>query len=177
MATPSIPVFLDALRDSQLLEPEQVEETARDLAAGCDDATVLAPMLVKRGWITEYQADRLLHGRPQDLTLGAYRLLELLGAGGMGQVFKARHLRLNRLVALKIIRPERLLQNPEAIRRFEREARSAAHLKHQNIVIIYDADKVNDVHFIAMEYVEGTDLARLVKEAGPLPVAQACHFV
>jgi len=177
MATPSIPVFLDALRDSQLLEPEQVEETARDLAAGCDDATVLAPMLVKRGWITEYQADRLLHGRPQDLTLGAYRLLELLGEGGMGQVFKARHLRLNRLVALKIIRPERLLQNPEAIRRFEREARSAAHLKHQNIVIIYDADKVNDVHFIAMEYVEGTDLARLVKEAGPLPVAQACHFV
>jgi serine/threonine-protein kinase len=177
MATPSILEFLTALRDNQLLEPEQVEETARDLVAGCDDATILAPLLVKRGWITEYQADRLLHGRPQDLTLGAYRLLELLGEGGMGQVFKARHLRLNRLVALKIIRPERLLQNPEAIRRFEREARSAAQLKHQNIVVIYDADKINDVHFIAMEFVEGTDLARLVKDAGPLPVAQACHFI
>src|SRR5713226_1724219 len=177
MTTPSIPAFLTVLRDSQLLEAGQLEETSRDLAAGCEDASTLAPLLVKRGWLTNYQADRLLKGRPQDLTMGPYRLLELLGEGGMGQVFKARHQRLNRLVALKVIRPERLLQNPEATRRFEREARSAAHLKHQNIVIIYDADKVNDVHFIAMEYVEGTDLARLVKEAGPLPVAQACHFV
>src|SRR5439155_22363615 len=94
-----------------------------------------------------------------------------------GQLFKARHKRLNRLAALKVIRPERLLQNPEAARRFEREARAAAHLHHPNIVIIYDADKVNDTHFIAMEYVEGTDLARLVKENGPLPLAQACNFI
>jgi serine/threonine-protein kinase len=109
--------------------------------------------------------------------MGPYRLLETLGEGGMGQVFKARHQRLNRLVALKVIRPERLLQNPEATRRFEREARSAAQLQHPNIVIIYDADKVNDTHFIAMEYVDGVDLARLVKENGPLPVAQACSFI
>ncbi len=177
MTTPSIPAFLTVLRDSQLLEPEQVEETVRDLAAGCEDASTLAPLLVQRGWLTEYQVDRLLHGRSQDLTLGSYRLLELVGEGGMGQVFKARHQRLNRLVALKIIRPERLLQNPEAIKRFEREARSAATLQHPNIVIIYDADKVNNVHFIAMEYVDGTDLAKLVKETGPLPVAQACNFI
>lgn len=177
MTTPSIPAFLSALRDSQLLEPEQLEETSRDLVAGCEDAGALAPLLVKRGWLTEYQADRLLHGRPQDLLLGPYRLLELLGEGGMGQVFKARHQRLNRLEALKIIRPERLLQNPEASRRFEREAKSAAHLHHQNIVMIFDADQVNGVHFIAMEYVDGIDLARLVKEIGPLPVAQACHFI
>jgi serine/threonine-protein kinase len=177
MTTPSIPAFLSTLRDSQLLEPEQLEETSRDLIAGCEDASTLAPLLVQRGWLTNYQADRLLHGRPQDLTLGPYRLLELLGEGGMGQVFKARHQRLNRLEALKIIRPERLLQNPEASRRFEREARSAAKLHHQNIVMIYDADQVNGVHFIAMEYVDGIDLARLVKEKGPLPVAQACHFI
>jgi len=177
MTTPSISSFLDVLRDSQLLEPEQVEETVRDLTPGCDDASTLAPLLVKRGWLTDYQVDRLLRGRPQDLTLGPYRLLELLGEGGMGQVFKARHQRLNRLVALKIIRPERLLQNPEAIRRFHREALSAAALSHQNIVIIYDADEVNKVHYIAMEYVDGIDLARLVKETGPLPVAQACYFI
>jgi serine/threonine-protein kinase len=177
MTTPSIPAFLTALRDSQLLEPGQLEETAKDMAGGCADASTLAPLLVKRGWLTSYQADRLLKGRPQDLTMGPYRLLELLGEGGMGQVFKARHQRLNRLVALKVIRPERLLQNPEAIRRFEREARAAASLQHQNIVIIYDADQVNDVHFIAMEYVEGTDLARLVKENGPLPVEIASNFI
>src|SRR5713226_1691683 len=177
MTTPSIPAFLTVLRDSQLLEAGQLEETSRDLAAGCEDASTLAPLLVKRGWLTNYQADRLLKGRPQDLTMGPYRLLELLGEGGMGQVFKARHQRLNRLVALKVIRPERLLQNPEAIRRFEREARAAASLQHQNIVIIYDADQVNDVHFIAMEYVEGTDLARLVKENGPLSVTIASNFI
>jgi serine/threonine-protein kinase len=177
MTTPSISSFLDVLRDSRLLEPEQVEETVRDLTPGCDDASTLAPLLVKRGWLTNYQADRLLRGRPQDLTLGPYHLLELLGEGGMGQVFKARHQRLNRLVALKIIRPERLLQNPEAIRRFHREAQSAAALSHPNIVIIYDADEVNKVHFIAMEYVDGIDLARLVKETGPLAVAQAGYFI
>src|SRR4029077_5417656 len=170
MTTPSIPAFLTVLRDSQLLEAAQLEETERDLAAGCEDASTLAPLLVKRGWLTTYQADRLLQGRTQELNMGPYRLLELLGEGGMGQVFKARHQRLNRLVALKIIRPERLLQHPEAIRRFEREARAAATLQHPNIVIIYDADKVNNVHFIAMEYVDGTDLAKLVKETGPLPV-------
>jgi serine/threonine-protein kinase len=177
MTTPSIPAFVTVLRDSQLLEPEQVEETVRDLAPGCTDASTLAPLLVQRGWLTEYQADRLLRGRPQDLILGPYRLLQLLGEGGMGQVFKARQQRLNRLEALKIIRPERLLQNPDAIRRFQREARSAAQLNHPNIVTIYDADMVNDVRFIAMEYVDGIDLAQLVRDRGPLPVAQACQFI
>src|SRR5437763_16779510 len=138
MTTPSIPEFLTLLRDSQLLPAAHLEETERDLAAGCEDAGTLAPLLIKRGWLTSYQADRLLKGRPQDLTLGPYHLLELLGEGGMGQVFKARHQRLNRLVALNVIRPERLLQNPEAIRRFEREARPAASLQHQNTVVIYD---------------------------------------
>src|SRR5207237_2888100 len=160
-----------------LLEPGQLEETSRDLAGGCEDASTLAPLLVKRGWLTNYQADRLLKGRPQDLAMGPYRLLELLGEGGMGQVFKARHQRLNRLEALKVIRPERLLQHPEAARRFEREAQAAAKLQHPNIVVIYDADQINDVHFIAMEYVEGIDLARLVRENGPLPLAQACNFI
>jgi serine/threonine-protein kinase len=177
MTTPSIPAFLTILRDSQLLQATQLEETERDLVTGCEDASTLAPLLVKRGWLTNYQADRLLQGRPQDLTMGPYRLLELLGEGGMGQVFKARHQRLNRLEALKIIRPERLQQHPEAARRFEREALAAAKLQHPNIVIIYDADKINDIHYIAMEYVEGIDLARLVRENGPLPLAQACNFI
>jgi eukaryotic-like serine/threonine-protein kinase len=177
MSAPSIPEFLSLLSDRRLLEPEQLEEISRDLVTNCEDSTKLAPKLVERGLLTPFQAELILSGRGQELVLGHYRLLALLGEGGMGQVYKALDQRLNRPVALKVIRPERLTQNPEVIRRFHREARAAAQLHHPNIVIIFDFDQANDTHFIAMEYVEGIDLARLVKEAGPLPVANACNFI
>jgi serine/threonine-protein kinase len=177
MSVPSIPEFLSLLSDRQLVEPEQLEEISRDLVTHCEDSSQLAPLLVKRGLLTPYQAAQILSGRGQQLVLGHYRILELLGEGGMGQVYKALDQRLNRPVALKVIRPERLTQNPEVIRRFHREARAAAQLHHANIVIIFDFDQANDIYFIAMEYVEGIDLSRLVKEIGPLPVASACHFI
>jgi len=92
----------------------------------------------------------------------------------MGQVFKAMQERLDRIVALKVIRQDR--QDTEAVRRFQREARAAAKLSHPNIVIVHDFDQVGDNCFIAMEYVEGTDLYHLVKEQGPLPPPQACDY-
>ncbi len=177
MSVPSIPEFLSLLSDRRLVEPEQLEEISRDLVTHCDDSSQLAPLLVERGLLTPYQAEQILSGHGQQLVLGHYRVLELLGEGGMGQVYKALDQRLNRPVALKVIRPERLTQNPEVIRRFHREARAAAQLHHPNIVIIFDFDQANDTYFIAMEYVEGIDLSRLVKEIGPLPVASACHFI
>jgi len=94
----------------------------------------------------------------------------------MGQVYKARHLRLERTVALKVIRPVRL-SHPGTIERFQREARAAARLSHPNLVTVYDADEVNGTHFFAMEYVEGADLATLVKQHGLLPVATACDYI
>ena len=104
-----------------------------------------------------------------------YTILEKLGQGGMGQVFKAMQERLDRIVALKVIRQDR--QDTEAVRRFQKEARAAAKLSHANIVIVHDFDQVGDNCFIAMEYVEGTDLYHLVKEQGPLPPPQACDYV
>jgi serine/threonine protein kinase len=112
----------------------------------------------------------------RDLTLGSYLLLARLGQGGMGEVFKARHQRMNRIVALKVIRKERLA-DADSVRRFEREAKAAARLFHPNIVTVYDADQDGETHFLAMEYVEGIDLAKLVRRSGPLPVAQACEYV
>ncbi len=103
-------------------------------------------------------------------------MLERLGEGGMGQVFKARHLLMKRLVAVKLIRKERLAQ-PEAVRRFHRELRAVAALQHPNIVMAFDGGQVGDVHFLAMEYVEGTDLNKLVNKSGPLPIAQACNYI
>jgi serine/threonine protein kinase/WD40 repeat protein len=112
---------------------------------------------------------------PEIPAIPGYTILETLGQGGMGHVFKAVQERLDRIVALKVIRQDR--QDTEAIRRFQREARAAAKLSHPNIVIVHDFDQVGDNCFIAMEYVEGTDLYHLVKEQGPLPPLQACDYV
>jgi serine/threonine protein kinase len=105
-----------------------------------------------------------------------YEVLYLLGQGGMGAVYKARHRKMDRLVALKVIRVG-LLDNPRAIERFQREVKAAARLDHPNIVRAYDADEAGGTHFLVMEFVEGTDLARYVQQRGPLPVASACHFI
>lgn len=105
-----------------------------------------------------------------------YEILQLLGQGGMGAVYKARHKRMDRFVALKVINV-RLLDNPKAIERFQREVQAAARLDHPNIVRAHDADEAGGTHFLVMEFVEGIDLARYAEEKGPLPVAYACHFV
>src|SRR5438309_1213905 len=99
-----------------------------------------------------------------------------LGEGGMGAVFKAHDRKLVRTVALKVIRAEHL-GKPDFVRRFRREIRAAARLNHPNIVHAYDAEQVGDTHFLVLEYVEGTDLARLVKRWGPVPVEEACEYV
>lgn len=119
----------------------------------------------------------VLPGQPvtENPAIPGYTILEHLGQGGMGQVFKARQERLDRIVALKVIRQDR--QDTEAVRRFQKEARATAQLSHPNIVIVHDFDQVGDNCFIAMEYVEGTDLCHLVKEQGPLPPLQACHYI
>jgi serine/threonine protein kinase len=108
--------------------------------------------------------------------IAGYEILEPLGEGGMGQVYKARHLRLDRIVALKVIHQDRLAQ-PDAVRRFHREARAAARLAHPHLVTVFDVDEVGGTHFLAMEYIEGTDLGRWVKARGPLPAARACDYV
>src|SRR5205823_8403671 len=96
-----------------------------------------------------------------------YEILELLGSGGMGAVYKARHRLMDRLVALKVIRPD-LIGEPAMVTRFEREARAAARLTHPNIVAAYDADQVGGTHFLVMEYVEGADLDQILAGRGQL---------
>src|SRR5262249_46466637 len=118
----------------------------------------------------------LFRDRGQDLVIGQYVLLERLGEGGMGKVFKARHRNLKRVVALKIIRKERLAK-PDVVRRFRREVEAAAKVKHPNVVLAFDADQIGPVCFIAMEYVEGIDLSRWLKTRGPLPLDQACDYM
>jgi len=105
-----------------------------------------------------------------------YRVLALLGQGGMGAVFKAEHKLMGRPVAIKVIR-ETLTCKPAVVERFRREVKAAAHLAHPNIVAAHDAEQAGDTHFLVMKFVEGTDLARFVAERGRLPVAEACDYI
>ena len=176
MSIASTASLVDTLRQHRLLDLEQLEEL-KSFQVRFLDSKALAGDLIQRGWLTPYQANQLLNGKGQDLVLGSHILLERLGEGGMGQVFKARHRNLGRISAVKLIRKERL-DNPNAVRRFQREVRSAAALSHPNIVRAYDADEIAGTHLLVMEYVEGAiDLAKLVKKNGPLPVPHACEYI
>ena len=121
------------------------------------DAEQFARLLVRQKLLTAYQAQQAYAGRGSGLVLGNYVLLDKLGQGGMGMVLKARHRRMNRIVALKILSPA-VTKTPEAMKRFQREVEAAARLHHPNIVTAHDADEVKGTHFLVMEYVEGTDL-------------------
>jgi serine/threonine protein kinase len=105
-----------------------------------------------------------------------YQILDEAGRGGMGIVYRARHVESGRLVAIKVIRKDRLVHE-ESVQRFRREAKAAARLTHPNIVIVYDYDHDGDTHYLVMEFVDGVTLQALVDHDGPLPIAQACDFV
>ncbi|MSQ94422.1 MAG: hypothetical protein EXR98_07690 [Gemmataceae bacterium] len=175
MPAATIDSFVVGLLQSQLLSAEQCTEIER-LQETMDNACALALEILRRSWLTAYQINQILQGKGSGLTLGPFVLLERVGEGGMGQVFKARQKMLNRVVALKVVRKE-CLGNPKVILRFQREIRAAGQLSHPHIVRAYDADQVNGTYYIAMEYIDGVDLAKLVKDNGPLPVDQACEYI
>jgi serine/threonine protein kinase len=168
--------FVELLGQCRLLEPPQWEELNHALKRRFHEPHALAKELLQRGWLSPYQVNQVFQGRGGDLVLGSYVLLERLGEGGMGQIYKARHRRLGRIVALKLIRKERL-SNPAAVSRFHREILAAAQLDHPNIVLAYDADAVDGVHFYTMEYVEGSTFKRLICTSGPFLVPLACEAI
>lgn len=165
------PHLLDSLRShiealktmSWLLKP--VEDTATGQQPSTVDAA--SP---KEGNPIEAKAE--LKGS----VLGEYTVLEQIGAGGMGQVFKAVHRRMERTVAIKVL-PKESLSSPDAVQRFQREVRAAAKLSHPNIVHAYDAGEQGGTPFLVMEYVPGTDLLRHVQKHGPLPVNRAIDYI
>jgi protein kinase-like protein len=109
-------------------------------------------------------------------SLAGYRLIELGGAGGMGRVYRAIQPGVDRAVALKVIRPD-LAADPRFRERFEVESRLAASIDHPNVIPVYEADEVDGVLFVAMRWVEGRDLQRLLTETGPLDPARAVELL
>ena len=133
------------------------------------DIQGLARELVRARKITKYQAAVIYRGQTKGLVLGEYVMLEKIGAGGMGEVFKAQHRRMKRLVAVKVL-PASAVKSPDSVRRFYREVEAAAQLSHPNIVTAHDASEHDGIHYLAMEYVEGQDLGKIVASHGPLSV-------
>jgi serine/threonine-protein kinase len=164
------------LTRNQFLSPSQGEALNRDRAK-LVSSVQLCGDLVQRGLMTPYQQAQLLSGNGDKLIIGSYRIQAPLGEGGMGMVFKAIQPKLDRVVALKVIRPQVLAARPEILSRFHREARAIAQLNHPNVVILFDADEVNGIHFIAMEYVEGPTLEKMVRTQGPMSIRQACEYM
>lgn len=106
---------------------------------------------------------------------GRYQIIERIGGGGMALVYKAQDLLLNRYVAIKVLR-QQFVNDEEFIRRFRREAQSAASLSHPNIVSVYDVGQEDEIHYIVMEYVEGQNLNEIIKERAPLQVEEAVRI-
>jgi serine/threonine protein kinase len=119
------------------------------------------------------KARPLAEPRPE---IPGYEVIEELGRGGMGVVYKARQLNLGRIVALKVIRRDRLA-HADTVRRFRREVQAIARLSHPHLVVVHHADQLGDTHYFAMEFIDGVTLQRLVHEEGPLPVATACDYI
>jgi eukaryotic-like serine/threonine-protein kinase len=168
--------FAAALRASRLLSADTIVAFENEWVDGALDGRACAQQLIVRGLLTTYQAEQLLAGQTEHLVLGQYRILDRLGAGGMGHVYRAEHATMKRVVAVKVL-AEHVLREPAAAERFHREIQIAAQLTHPNIVAAYDAAEIDGVYFLAMEYVDGTDLGGLVEELGPLPVRLACEYI
>jgi eukaryotic-like serine/threonine-protein kinase len=140
------------------------------------DAEAFAAAMVADGTLSKYQSSVLLQGKPQALTFGHYLLVSQLGSGASGHVFKARHKHSGRDVAIKVLSAE-VAQDPTSVKRFRREVEAAGRLEHRHIVRSVDAGEFNGQHYLVMEYVDGSDLASIVKSRGPLPVDEAIHCV
>lgn len=106
---------------------------------------------------------------------GRYHILEQVGGGGMALVYKAHDILLNRNVAIKVLR-QQFVNDEEFIRRFRREAQSAASLSHSNIVSVYDVGQEDEIHYIVMEYIEGQNLNEIIKERAPMQVEEAVRI-
>ena len=176
--TVSLEQFARQLAQSGLMSAAEVASFQESLPPENwpKDGQQLAQALVRQGKLTRYQAQLIYGGRTQGLVFGEYVVLDKLGEGGMGVVLKAEHRRMKRLVAVKMI-AKKEIGAPDAIKRFHREVEAAAKLNHPNIVQAHDASEHDGIHYLVMEFVEGKDLAALVKERGPLPITQAVDCV
>jgi serine/threonine protein kinase len=168
-------VLRGAALTSGLVSQQQLDDAVAGLTSGESGALltpeqitdeILGQRLVDSGYLNRWQVEQLKEGRTK-FTLGPYRIVNAIGQGGMGHVFKAEHKLLGRIEAIKVL--PKTKSTPEAVAAFQREIRAQAQLDHPNLVRISYADFEGDTYFFVTEYVPGTDLRKLVRRNGPLP--------
>ncbi len=161
-----IDLAADAIREAEQAEGGKPSKRIKDRH--------LAEKLVDLERLNLWQAEQLLSGRTK-WNLGPYRIVDAIGQGGMGQVFRAEHTIMKRVVAIKVLPLSR--STPDAIASFRREIQAQAQLDHENLVRAYDAGQDGNVHFLVTEYVPGVDLRRLIKRNGKLSMAVAASII
>ena len=173
-------VLRHAALASGLLSQQQLDDALAGLDTGSPEASgpvsdeELGGRLVELGYLNRWQVEQLKEGRTK-FTLGPYRIVNAIGQGGMGHVFKAEHKLLGRVEAIKVLPKSK--STPEAVAAFQREMRAQAQLDHPNLVRLSYADYDGDTYFFVTEYVPGTDLRKLVRRNGPLHYTIAATIV
>eukprot|EP00913_Durusdinium_trenchii_P023300 g21878.t1 len=164
--------FANVVKKSGLIEPETLKRLLQEFrqeGVQVDDSQEIARALIDRGLLTAWQAEKLLKGKHRGFFLGKYRLLSLLGKGGMSSVYLADHVLMRRRCAIKVL-PQKRVNDTSYLGRFHREAQAVASLDHPNIVRAYDVDvdrnieKNAEIHFLVMEYVDGKSLQDLIEQ-------------
>ncbi|MGL6096496.1 MAG: serine/threonine-protein kinase [Fimbriiglobus sp.] len=171
-----LPAFLTAVRACGVLSRADAARALADLPANLESADAAARWLVARGFLTAFHAERLLAGKPGGLVLGQYVILGPIGGTDTGRVFKAKHRRMDRFAAIKVL-SAKLADDPVARETFKAEARSAARITHPNVVTVLDVNTIGDRPYLIREYVDGVTAADMVKSFGPMDLSAACEIV
>jgi serine/threonine protein kinase len=174
---PTVERLLKAVLRSGLLDRGKLQAALRDLALGRrDDPEAVADHLVKTGRLSRFQARKLLQGMPGGLVLGPFQILAPIGKGGMGTVYLARDVRGDQLQALKVLTPKRARESERLLARFRREMEMCQRVAHPHIAWTCDVGVCQGVYYIAMEYIPGRSLYRIVSDDGPLEVSRAARL-
>jgi len=168
----SVKNFVELIQRSGLVEEADLKQAlidSKEKHGGQlpEDAETLATELIEKDLLTRWHTDKLLDRKYKGFFLGKYKLLSLLGTGGMSSVYLAEHIVMQRKRAIKVL-PKSRVDDSSYLARFQREAKAAASLDHRNIVRVFDIDNFNGTHFMVMEFVQGRDLQEMVKAEGPL---------
>jgi len=174
--------FLAVVKQSGLVDNERLQKLLNEFrlrGIKLEIARTIADELVASNAVTRWQAEKLLQGKHRGFFLGKYRLLSLLGKGGMSSVYLAEHTVMRRRCAIKVL-PTKRVNDTSYLGRFHREAQAVANLDHPNIVRAYDVDKEiegnTEIHFLVMEYVDGESLQEMVSSRGVLDYATAAEY-
>ena len=184
--------FRNVIRQSALVDDDILDRRSKEFdalvakeaqasgEAAKGDAKRFAQFLMEQKEISRWQAENLLKGKHKGFRLGKYKLISLLGKGGMSSVYLAEHTVMKRRVAIKVL-PHKKVNDASYLGRFHREAQAVASLDHPNIVRAYDVDAETDgsmeIHFLVMEYVEGMSLQELIAKKGTLDPKEAADFI